>query len=163
VSNSIPGARPVGAIKAHALPFLLGVAAGAYVLYGAGQDQLAGLSGLAPAAVFLATLAGENLFVFGILLNGILYALTAAAIQRLWATRRWLSVLTAILAGLWAIFPLLGSWEAHQLQPNTEVVMTPGMRIIATTPNGPLTITAGQGTRRSYSDPSHFSSQPLSV
>lgn len=34
--------------------------------------------------------------------------------------------------------------------PGTELVMTPGMKITATTPDGTITITAGTGLKRSY-------------
>ena len=40
MSNSIPGARRPGALRADALPFPLGVAAGGNAPNGAGQDQL---------------------------------------------------------------------------------------------------------------------------
>ncbi|MEA3209696.1 MAG: hypothetical protein QOE70_2753 [Chthoniobacter sp.] len=39
----------------------------------------------------------------------------------------------------------------RQLLPESETVMTPGMRVTATNPNGTVTITAGEGTRRHYS------------
>ncbi len=44
-------------------------------------------------------------------------------------------------------------WErgSFDLKPYSEVVMTPGMRITGTNPNGTVTITAGEATRRTYS------------
>ncbi len=44
-----------------------------------------------------------------------------------------------------------GCTSGRRLEPYTEVVMSPGMRIEGTNPNGTLIITAGDGTLRSYS------------
>lgn len=41
----------------------------------------------------------------------------------------------------------------YRLQPYSETVMTPGMRVTATNPNGTVTILAGEGTRRHYRGP----------
>lgn len=38
----------------------------------------------------------------------------------------------------------------QQLHPYSETVMSPGMRVTATNPNGTVTITAGEGTTRHY-------------
>lgn len=45
---------------------------------------------------------------------------------------------------------LFAGCATQQLRPYNETVMSPGMRITATNPNGTVTITAGEGTRRDY-------------
>ena len=42
---------------------------------------------------------------------------------------------------------------ARHLLPHSEAVLTPGMRVTATNPNGTVTIVAGEGTERHYSGP----------
>lgn len=54
----------------------------------------------------------------------------------------------------WGANHLLGTLAARMedgpVPPENEVVMTPGMRITAITPNGTIIVTAGKGLMRSY-------------
>jgi len=52
-----------------------------------------------------------------------------------------------LLAGL--LFFMMGC-SGRYLEPYSEVVMSPGMRIEGTNPNGTVVVTAGDGTLRSY-------------
>jgi len=52
-----------------------------------------------------------------------------------------------LLAGL---FVFMMGCSGRYLEPYSEVVMSPGMRIEGTNPNGTVVVTAGDGTLRSY-------------
>jgi hypothetical protein len=54
------------------------------------------------------------------------------------------------LVGFWVGSALALQVYAHQLHSYTEVVLNPGMKLTARTPNGVLTILAERGTRRTY-------------
>jgi len=49
-----------------------------------------------------------------------------------------------------SLFAGCATQQQRQLLPYTETVLSPGMRVAATNPNGTVTITAGEGTRRDY-------------
>ena len=145
-------------VKRNALPFVAGIATGLFLLAGAQQDQIGVASGLAPVAAFCALFIPTGGGGFGgyvwlalpAILNGLAYVATAAVIRSCWMRRRWLSFLVIGLLVFWLGLVVVGSRSDRQLRPYSEVVLQPGMRITAVTPNGPLTITAGEGTRRTF-------------
>jgi hypothetical protein len=147
----------VNPFKIRSLLFAVGVSTAMYVLLAAGQDQIEGFTGV----VFFAILGAYGVYgssnanlavaAAGIVLNGFAFVTIGELLRRSWSSTRWLSLLFATLVGAWVVVPFALSGAARSLRPETETVMTPGMRVVATTPHGPLTISAGRGTRRSYS------------
>jgi hypothetical protein len=138
-------------LKRNALPFVAGIGTGAYLLFGAPQDQMSLATALAPIAAVTALFTpGGAAYALPVALNGLAYVAVAGAIRSTWVTRRWLSVVLMGLLVLWVGSSLVAQVSAHQLHPYTEAVLDPGMKLTAKTPNGALTILAGRGTRRTY-------------
>lgn len=143
--------RVLEAFRRSTLPLAAGLATGAYLLFGAPQDQVGLASALAPVAAATAAFTPDGAaYLLPVALNGLAYLAVARAIRSTWATSRSLSIALMALLGLWVGASLAGDLYAHQLRPYTEVVLNPGMRLTATTPNGTLAILAGRGTRRTY-------------
>lgn len=136
-------------LKRHALPFATGVGAGGYLFFGAQQDQMDLASALAPVAVMAGVFTPDGP-ALPIALNGLAYVTLAVIIRSTWATRRWLSIVLIGSLALYVAWAFDDHISTHRLQPYTEVVLNPGMRLTAETPNGTLTIVAGNGTRRTY-------------
>jgi hypothetical protein len=138
--------------KRNALPLAAGIGTGAYLVVGAPQDQMGIASALAPIAAMAAffTPSGAAWFALPAVLNGLAYVAMVAAIRSCWRRRRWLSIVLMGLVAFWVGSAFAAQLSAFQLYPYTEVVLNPGMRLIARTPNGTLTILAGRGTRRTY-------------
>jgi hypothetical protein len=138
-------------LKRNALPFAAGIGTGAYLLFGAPQDQMSLAADLAPIAAVIAFFTPDGAaYALPVALNGLAYVAAAGAIRSAWVTRRWLSVVLIGLLILWVGSSLVAQVSTHQLHPYTEVVLNPGMKLTAKTPNGALTILAGRGTRRIY-------------
>ncbi len=139
-------------IRPHVLPLVAGVGAGVFLFFGAAQDQFSPASSLAPVAATAAffTPVGAGWLVLPIALNGLTYVAIATAIRSTWRTRRWLSIVLAGIIVWWVASAFEHHAAIHRLRSYSEVVLKPGMKLTARTPNGMLTILAGNGTRRTY-------------
>jgi hypothetical protein len=132
-------------LKRNALPFAAGIGTGSYLLFWAPQDQMGVASALAPVAAIAAFFTPDGAaYALPVALNGLAYLAVGGAIRSTWATRRWLSVVLMGFVVFWVGSASVNQVFAHQLHPYTEVVLKPGMKLTARTPNGALTILAGR-------------------
>jgi hypothetical protein len=147
------GVKP---IKVRLLLFAAGVVTAIYSVVAAGQDQIDGFTGVAffamlgASGVYGSSAANLAAAAAGIIVNGLAFVMIGELLRRSWSSARWLSILFATLVGAWVIAPIAISGAARSLRPETETVMSPGMRVEAATPRGTLTISAGGGTLRRY-------------